>query len=54
MSIGIALYPMHGKSIDVLLERADEALYAAKARGKNCYVLASDDGPQSDSQSARA
>ncbi|GAA0630848.1 GGDEF domain-containing protein [Thalassospira tepidiphila] len=54
MSIGIALCPVHGKTIDVLLDQADDALYAAKARGKNCYVLASDDGEPSGSKSSLA
>ena len=54
MSIGIAICPVHGKTIDVLLDQADDALYAAKARGKNCYVLASDDGEPSGSKSSLA
>jgi len=33
-SIGIALAPEHGEDADVLLARADMALYAAKAAGK--------------------
>lgn len=36
-SIGIARYPADGKDLQVLLEKADKALYAAKNRGKNCY-----------------
>ena len=32
-SIGVAVYPEHGTSADALLERADDALYAAKAAG---------------------
>lgn len=35
-SIGLAYYPDHGRSPDALISRADEALYAAKAAGRNC------------------
>jgi diguanylate cyclase (GGDEF)-like protein/PAS domain S-box-containing protein len=36
-SIGIALYPLHGESIDELLCHADMAMYQVKAQGKNGY-----------------
>ena len=35
VSIGIATYPAHGKSPQELLQRADLALYQAKAAGRN-------------------
>ena len=35
-SFGVALAPLHGKTVDVLLKRADMALYKAKAHGRNC------------------
>ncbi len=34
-SIGIACYPEHGKTVEVLLENVDKALYRAKNDGKN-------------------
>jgi diguanylate cyclase (GGDEF)-like protein len=34
-SIGIALYPEHGDVPEALLARADQAMYAAKADGRN-------------------
>jgi len=34
-SIGIALYPTHGDTPDILLKRADIALYRAKQAGRN-------------------
>ncbi len=36
-SIGIALFPQHGYSAEVLLRSADTAMYAAKRAGKNNY-----------------
>lgn len=38
-SIGITLYPKHGKLLSSLYEKADIALYAAKSEGKNKYRL---------------
>ncbi len=38
-SIGVAVYPYHGSSIQELLHNADEALYKAKASGRNRYEL---------------
>jgi diguanylate cyclase (GGDEF)-like protein/putative nucleotidyltransferase with HDIG domain len=39
MSFGVASYPVHGASADALLRAADEALYAAKALGRDRTVL---------------
>lgn len=39
-SIGIALYPENGTTVEELYSKADEALYVAKRGGKNQYVFA--------------
>lgn len=39
-SIGVASFPSDGLTSKTLLEAADTAMYAAKRRGKNCFVLA--------------
>jgi diguanylate cyclase (GGDEF)-like protein/putative nucleotidyltransferase with HDIG domain len=39
MSFGVATYPEHGRAADSLLRAADEALYAAKALGRDRSVL---------------
>ena len=36
-SIGISLYPNDASAIDVLLKTADQAMYAAKNLGRNCF-----------------
>lgn len=38
-SIGVALHPKDGKDAEALLKNADNAMYAAKAHGKNNYQL---------------
>jgi diguanylate cyclase (GGDEF)-like protein len=38
-SVGIALSPEHGTAAGDLLKNADLALYAAKARGRGCFVF---------------
>ena len=37
LSIGIAIYPDHGDDEASLMKKADEALYMAKDRGRDCY-----------------
>ena len=39
VSIGISRYPKDGTNYQTLLDKADQALYQAKARGKNCYMV---------------
>ena len=39
LSLGVATYPNHGLTADALLRAADEALYAAKALGRDRTVL---------------
>jgi diguanylate cyclase (GGDEF)-like protein/PAS domain S-box-containing protein len=38
-SIGIAIYPAHGESIDELLRHADIAMYQVKGQGKNGHAF---------------
>ena len=38
-SIGITLYPQDKSDADALLRHADQAMYAAKQAGRNCYHL---------------
>ena len=40
VSIGIALFPEHGDSLEGLLSAADLAMYAAKEDGRNCARVA--------------
>ncbi|MCX7823302.1 MAG: diguanylate cyclase [Syntrophobacterales bacterium] len=38
VSIGVAVFPRHGDTINEVIERADEALYAAKGNGRNLVM----------------
>jgi diguanylate cyclase (GGDEF)-like protein len=42
-SIGISLYPQHGKTVEDLVRNADSAMYQAKTQGRNCFHYYSED-----------
>jgi len=42
ISIGVASYPVHGRSREALLDLADKAMYRAKSAGRNRVCSASD------------
>ena len=44
VSIGVAVFPRHGQTGASLVRAADEALYAAKAAGRDQWHMAGDDG----------
>ena len=46
VSIGIALFPAHGSSEDMLISAADAALYEAKRSGRGGFSIASASRPQ--------
>jgi len=41
-SIGIAMYPTHGDSLQDLIKKADNAMYTTKGLGKQSYTFAPD------------
>jgi diguanylate cyclase (GGDEF)-like protein/hemerythrin-like metal-binding protein/PAS domain S-box-containing protein len=49
-SVGVALCPTHGLTLDALLAAADGAMYASKERGKGCYTFADDSTPLASSR----
>jgi GGDEF domain-containing protein len=40
LSLGVAVYPMHGATHEAVLKAADMALYRAKQAGRDCVVVA--------------
>jgi diguanylate cyclase (GGDEF)-like protein len=46
MSFGVAAYPEHGRSCEMLVLTADRALYRAKGLGRNCSVADGLDAPR--------
>ncbi len=49
-SIGVSLYPRDGEDPEVLLARADEAMYRAKAEGRGLFRFCQPTGPVGDWQ----
>lgn len=41
-SVGVSLYPEHGRFYAELFQKADRALYRSKDKGKNCFVIYDD------------
>ncbi len=52
-SVGIALFPADGHDFESLLSSADNAMYAAKAAGKNGYQFAGEVGTVVKTQAAK-
>jgi diguanylate cyclase (GGDEF)-like protein len=44
LSVGVAAFPRHGKSAEIILDAADQAMYAAKAGGGNATFVRSGRG----------
>ena len=42
VSIGVALYPENGETVEVLLKKSDDALYTAKEMGRDTLKMAED------------
>lgn len=52
-SIGIAIYPQHGKNFNELFRSADNSLYVAKDKGKDCYWICESNSQTMDSEIIR-
>lgn len=44
VSIGAALFPIHGDTLDQLYKSADQSLYSAKKNGRNQFFICTDSG----------
>jgi len=54
ISVGVARFPDHGSMVQELILSADQALYAAKAQGRNCVVRAGSNTPHAGAASDAA
>jgi diguanylate cyclase (GGDEF)-like protein/PAS domain S-box-containing protein len=52
-SLGIALYPEHGREAETLLKHADMAMYRAKHAGRERCVMATAEDPVTEAEEAR-
>ena len=43
LSIGTAIYPIHGNNIDDLIQKADMAMYVSKTQGKDKFTIYNDE-----------
>jgi len=39
VSIGVSLFPKHGDEADILIQKADSAMYTVKSKGKKNYLI---------------
>ena len=51
-SMGVAIFPDHGRDPQTLLLRADQAMYAAKRSGRNRWVIFGGDSSSSTNAAA--
>ena len=54
LSVGVAVFPQHGGSAELLLRAADRALYAAKEAGRDRVELAACPATAAPTRSAAA
>jgi diguanylate cyclase (GGDEF)-like protein len=40
LSAGVSVYPLHGMTSEEIIRKADQAMYAAKAAGRNQVITA--------------
>ena len=53
ISVGIAVHPGDGETMDALFHAADKAMFAAKRQGKNRFALADGGAPPTDAVALR-